>query len=138
MPFPDSDQIDAILRYLPILRRPGYLGSSGDPLTVTEKGVISMGEVALSEEMSQFMRDLYEQGFIVSFNWREWAEEGQRYVNNATLLNSASLETLQKLLTMHARMDRFISGGYFAEMISNGHMRAILERLSVIRREMHS
>lgn len=48
-------------------------------------------------------------------------------------MKKATLKTCIKLLTLHARKERFVDG-HFASMVQSGHITAILYRLSNLRR----
>jgi hypothetical protein len=48
------------------------------------------------------------------------------------LLKMADLKVLSRLLTSHVQNSRFVSG-HWASLIDSGHLRAILERIKVIR-----
>ena len=56
-------------------------------------------------------------------------------MEHSELLKMADLELLSRLLTAHTHNSRFASG-YWTTLIESGHLRAILERLKVIRDEM--
>lgn len=66
------------------------------------------------------------------FDWPGWQTEAQRYFADPDLLASADVATLQKLVTTLVRAERF-SGGYLAQAIDSGRIRAILRRLQAIR-----
>ncbi len=79
-----------------------------------------------------FMRTLYENNFVQSFDWGEWQEEGTRLYQHPELLAGADLETCVKILTLHARKDRFC-GGHLGEMVRCGHILAVLRRIQELR-----
>lgn len=142
-PFPDDAlttgessalgaRIDAITRYLPALETPGAAGrwEGGDE---SEPGVIQMPWFSYSEEVLAFIQACYENDWVDSaFNWVEWQDDALRYWDSPDLLADASPQTLQRLLTVHLRKDRFVEG-HLASAIENGHLAAILHRLQHIR-----
>ena len=88
-----------------------------------------------TREVEEFISTLRNEGFIVLFDWPTWSNDANRLVSHPELLNSATLDMLQKLLTTHLRKERFCSG-HIAGMIGNGNILAILQRLATIRAEM--
>ena len=82
------------------------------------------------EQVDTFVQTLYALGFIVDFDWMGW-RDAETYMQNGELLSRASLEICVKLLTGHVRNDRF-SEGHLSQVISSGHILAILRRLESI------
>ena len=111
-------------------------------LDVFEKSGFSFGEVSarpgeiahasLAQEVLAFTEKLYETGFLIQFDWPEWQDVAETYVNDLSKLKTADVETLRKLLTLHVRKDRFCDG-HLLDMFESGHIAAILRRL----RELH-
>jgi hypothetical protein len=126
---PTPQQIDSILRFLPMFADPDAKHSRWH----TEKGVMPWCE--LSEVAGRFYRALYDDGFVVGFDWPGWQDKALSYFNSPEKLVSADLLTIRRLLTLHVRKDRFCEG-HFAEMLENGQIAAILQRLAVLRRVM--
>ena len=120
------EQLDAVLRFLPIFEQPGY----------------SFGEVhapegqfpfyAETREVLEFVQVLYQTEMVFPFNWNQWQDKARQYMVEPEMLASADLLTLRKLLTTHVRVDRF-SEGHLGEMLENGHITAILRHLQQIR-----
>lgn len=92
---------------------------------------LNLDPYCYSKEFNKFITSLYEQNFIISFDWPAWQNEAESFVNNPKLLILADISTLQKLFTTHVRNERFCSG-HLAAMIKNGHFLAIFNRLQVI------
>jgi O-acetyl-ADP-ribose deacetylase len=84
-----------------------------------------------SKEFHQFITFLYQENFIISFDWLAWQQQADSFVTNPELLTVADISTLQKLLTTHIRKERFCSG-HLAAMIDNGHLLLIFQRLQAI------
>lgn len=92
MPELTTQNIDAILRFLPIFEAPGFEFGRYDP----NGSVVTF--YTLGEDASRFYQVLYENNWIIKFPWMLW-EEGQRhYHERPTQLDSLDLETLRKLL----------------------------------------
>lgn len=70
--------------------------------------------------------------FVQPFDWGHWQPTALKLFEEPDRLSKATLETCIKLITLHVRNDRF-SGGHFGEMVSCGHIGAILKRLSQLR-----
>ncbi len=126
---PDRAQIDAVLLLLPELEQPG-----------AGKGEIYRLPGSLPHELNSPAVDrlhtaLGRNGFIQPFDWQAWGDRVREFMDNPALLDSADLETLCRLLTAHVRADRFIEG-HLNQVVTDGHIQAILRRLAVIRREM--
>jgi len=118
-------QVDAVLEFLPAFESPGYKFGEW-----TDAGYFSY-----SPEVDDLIRTLYEQNFLLPFDWTRWKEEAQRYRSGPGALETADLLTLRKLLTTHVRADRFVEG-HLASVLETGHVTAVLRRLKQIRGQM--
>jgi len=129
--FPELNaaEIEAVLAFRPIFEKPGAVfGEWQAPAG-------QMPYYSYSPDVTRFIATLYEENFIITFDWPSWKAAATGYMENLASLESADLLTLRKLLTTHARNDRFVEG-HFAGMLENGHVSAILRRLQVIRQAM--
>jgi len=88
-----------------------------------------------SNELNNFIKTLYRENFVISFDWVAWQDEAKCFINNPKLLDSADISTIQKLLTTHIRKERFCSC-HLATVINNGHILAIMNRLAAIAADM--
>ncbi|MEI8196052.1 MAG: DUF6508 domain-containing protein [Phycisphaerae bacterium] len=131
MTTPTPKQIDAILKHLPVLQNPS-LSVSKWHTGKDKDGTISMPMEVHSPEVGSLVADLYKYEFVADFDWPSWQRSAEKYVEDSGRLQRATLGTLVKLLTTHVRKDRFCEG-HFSEMVECGHIRAILERLAVLR-----
>ncbi len=84
------------------------------------------------EVMGSFIDTLYENKWIVPFDWSSWQDEAESYAEHPDKTASASVKTIQKLLTTHVRKDRFCEG-HLDAMVENGHIAALLRRLKDLR-----
>ena len=123
---PTKKQIDAILPYLDRLTGEGF----SDGTWQSPPGQIPCFD--FSESVSEFHQALYDNGWIVPFDWGAWHESAQEYVENPGKIESADAETIQKLFMTHVRMDRFCEG-HLAAMFENGHIVHLLRRLRELR-----
>lgn len=69
------------------------------------------------------------------FNWTAWQREAARLVKDPDALSKADLVTIQKLLFLHWRKERYCIG-HWAAAHSCGHLAAIARRLGVLAEEM--
>jgi len=120
-------QIDGILPYLKVFETPGF--SFGH--FVNKPG--TFGWFDFSEQAGAFESDLYRYGWVQPFDWTTtWLDEFSKYVNDPAMVESADVETIRQLLTMHARAERF-GEGQLCVMYESGHLTALLRRLKAIR-----
>jgi len=88
------------------------------------------------EVVMEFVQILYDNDWVTpNFDWTEWQESAKQYVESPKMIESANTMTSQRLLTTHARADRFCEG-HLASMFENGHLLALLRRLQVLWSEM--
>ncbi len=123
------DGLDRILAFMPIFERPSA------SLYEVRPDLSMMDPYVYAPEFTQFIQGLYRENLVIDFNWVAWKDEAAKYLKNSSQINSADLETLQKLITTHVRADRFNSG-HLAQMVESGHILAILRRLATIRGQM--
>ncbi len=119
--------IDAVLTFL------SYFENTKNTFFTTSDSWIDPYDY--SPTVQDFIGILYDEGFIRPFDWGAWQGEPMKYFEDPASLDSADLDTISKLLTLHVRKDRFC-GGHLADMIESGHILAILRRLKAIREEM--
>jgi Family of unknown function (DUF6508) len=131
---PDRDDIEAILAWEPVLRRPAPELFEWQPSRRRDDGVHTMPYVEFAPEFLGFLKALGHHRFLVPFAWPAWAEEGMAIQRDPARLREADLPTIVRLFTMHVRADRFMEG-HLAEAIERGWLLALLERLRSIARE---
>jgi hypothetical protein len=120
-----SASIQALVDFLPLLESADF--SPGE--LKTPEGQLPY--FAYSKQVDAFISALYKHGWILGSDWSAWQEQAEAYVRDPDSLKNASAETLRKLLTTHARKDRFCDG-HLAVMFQNGHLVAVLRRLKDI------
>ena len=123
-------QIDALARFLPVFRKPGYRFARQMPPRV-KGGVVYLQPLRYSREVNAFLSALYREKVVLTFDWVSWQSAGQAYLRPSNIAR-AKLPTLQRLLTLHARKERFCEG-HLGEMLSRGHIQRILARLLELR-----
>ena len=80
--------IRAVLKYIP------YLQETNDNFVEyhgCHKGIISIPHVVYSGEIDDLIRDLYENGFVYSFDWPSWQEEAVKLYENCDFLLEADI-----------------------------------------------
>jgi hypothetical protein len=120
-----AERIDDLLLFLPLFES-GRLPEG--PSLRSRDGAISIDD----GDDHGFVEALYAGGWVTPFDWVAWKDEAEAFVGDPKRLESASLSEVEKLLTTHARQDRFCSG-HIAAMAECGHLTAILHRLRAIR-----
>lgn len=130
--------IDAILEFLPLLE--SLAGRYGEvhPAVVTQEDpkMITAGWVSLHEPVSRFLEALYDNHWVVSFDWPRWYKTAKCY-ERPEVLARADLEVIRRLLTVHAR-EEYGCNGHLLTVLESGLIAGILQRLRTIRQEMGS
>lgn len=119
-----------------VLAARALLNTDDKPLYKLQHEPLSAHPYVYSDELKRFISVLRNEGFVsTSFEWATWREHAQQYIEDPEKVASASLTTIQRLFTLHVRLDRF-NGGHFAEMLENSHIEALLDRLAELRDEL--
>lgn len=111
-------------RALKIISRPNFR-FFGKPPNV-HGGMLSLGDY--SRATDQFAKIIIGSQLLITFDWTKWQREAAGYIKDKARLKRASAVTLRKLLTLHFRKERFVTG-HLETMITCGHIPAILARL---------
>lgn len=123
------DGVDRVLSYLPVFER------QPSELYEVDVAVSMLDPYVYAPEVEQFVQTLYQEGFVIQFDWTTWQREAEEFINHPERVQTADLRTIQKLLTTHVRAERFCSG-HLAHTIQTGHILTILNRLAEIRSHM--
>lgn len=134
-PDPSPEDIDAVLRFLPLLEEPGFDPGTMRAGTDHADGAVEAPKFVFNPALTEMIDALYAHHWISDFDWSEWEVVAERYVKNPGLLHDAGLGTIRKLFTTHVRMDRF-SEGHLGEVARAGHLLAVLRRLKEVRTAM--
>jgi hypothetical protein len=130
LPTVAAKQIDAILPFLERFESAGF--SAG----IWKGPEGQMPWFDFDEAVMEFQKALYDHGWVTpAFDWTEWQQPAQEFVNSQEKVDKADLPTILKLFTAHVRADRFCEG-HLAAMFENGHIVALLRRLKAIRNMM--
>ena len=123
-----SLRFERLLAFLPFFEYPGAAPDEWAGGGRTGK-VMSMPRLDYEREARKLMKVLYEDGWIVDFDWPAWQSKASYYYRHPERLSEATLPMLRRLLTVHARQDR-LSTGHVAAMIGGGHILEILRRIA--------
>lgn len=117
--------VEAVLGLLPQLEAAERPLSRPPP---TEGGAIRIEANVEQRILHELRRALYDANLIQSFDWSAWQEVAEGYFETPERLATADLGVIVRLLTLHARKDRFCDG-HLGSMCDCGHLQAILRRL---------
>lgn len=106
--------------------------AGGEP---DEHGVIQMPYVAYSQATIRFVEEMYEVGWVFSFDWPRWSAspDGKRLLSGPEAIASASAVDLARVITTIVRADRF-SDGALADAFERGMLTAIARRAGELAR----
>ncbi len=54
-----------------------------------------------SKEFNRFITSIYQENFVIDFDWQAWQNKAHRFVTEPELLTLADIATLQKLFATH-------------------------------------
>lgn len=127
-----STRFDRLLAFLPDFEAPTPSGE-WDGGERQADGAIIMPWFKQADFLDRFVAACYEGDWVrPQFDWSAWQPEAARYEKDPTLVASADVETLERLLTCHIRADRFVEG-HLGAMVESGQITAILRRLRQLR-----
>ncbi len=126
---PTYQEMQALVAYLPILYADGFKPvirwQGGDQ---DKDGIYRLPWPEYNPVVEEFYR------LVASGSWLDYGyrpEEAAKMLHDEELIKSASLAQIKTMLTFCVRGERF-SDGHWAEMIENGSIRKILERINVL------
>jgi len=126
--------VDAILAFLPRLQALDPASSARWPefkQTSAREFLLDRGED--HPLVTELIKALYDHGLVRNFDWPKWKPKAEQIYERSELLKKVTMKTCVKLLTLHARTDHFMDR-HFAAMVQSGHISAILNRMSELRR----
>jgi hypothetical protein len=129
---PTLQDIDELTAYLPRLYAEGF-----SPVVRWEGGEkLKDGSITLPYPKYDPLVDEFFQA--VSSRWLDHEynpEQAYQMLRDERALTTVSLEQIKSMLTFCVRGERF-SDGHWGEMIEQGYIRRLLERLNEIKREL--
>lgn len=131
--FPDVQQIETLISYLPRLYAPGFSPidrwDGGEQL---KDGSFTLPYPKYHPLVEEFYRHISSDGWL---DYQYDPDQAYKMLNDEQAVQNASLEQIQTMLTFCVRGERF-SDGHWGYMIEKGYIRRILERLKAIRAGM--
>ena len=127
---PTLQEIEALTAFLPRLYAEGF-----SPVRKWDGGRQNDGTFTLPyPDYDPLVEEFYR---TVSGSWLDYEyhpEQAHRMLKDENLVKTASLSQIKIMLTFCVRGERF-SDGHWAEMIEQGHICRLLERLNEIKAE---
>ena len=108
--------------FAPIIHEPGISGKTDS------RDELDAPWVEWPKILDELAGAIRASGLIQEFDWMSWDAEARRYYEDPALLNTADLDILGKLLTLHVSIDQAVTG-HLAGVCSSGHLQAVLRRL---------
>ena len=130
---PTLDEIETLTSYLPRLYADGF--SSVDQWYPSEKlkdGSFTLPYPRYNPLVDEFFSHVSGDGWL---DYEYNPETAYEMLKDENLVKSASLEHIKTMLTFCVRGERF-SDGHWEEMIRQGYIRRLLERLNEIKSEL--
>jgi hypothetical protein len=128
---PTLQEIEALTAYLPRLYAEGF-----SPIRKWNGGKQADGTYTMPyPDYDPLIEEFYR---TVSGSWLDYnynPEQAYQMLKDENLVKTASLSQIRTMLTFCVRGERF-SDGHWAEMIAQGHIRRLLERLNEIAQQL--
>lgn len=126
---PTPEQIDELLRFLPLFEEPGraFIESWAGGET-TEDGAITMPYPVYADDVHEFFR------LAGQPCWSDYGYEPRhvwRMLQDDDFIGNASLDEVRTMLTYCVRGERFCDG-HWGAMLESGRVQALLRRLEVL------
>ena len=126
-----TSRLKALAAFLPVIEEPDF--SAGEMVFPSDlpDGTARIPYAVRSDTVTRFVDMLYEENWIVSFNWPEWLETDEArnlFESNGTALEKASEEQLSRMLTFCERRCRFGWGDPLLEDFESGLIARIVRR----------
>ena len=131
-PRPTLEQIEALTSYLPRLYADGF--SPVERWEGGEKrkdGLMTLPYPTYDPLVEEFFRLVSSDGWL---DYEYNPEQASQMLKDEDAVKTASLEQIRTMLTFCVRGERF-SDGHWGEMIEQGYIRRLLERLNEIKSE---
>jgi len=126
---PTNAEIDELTQFIPRLYRKNFR-------PIKEWKGVDRAEESITFPWPEYEKDVVEFMEVASKDcWLDYQyvpEEASKMLGDVESIKDASLEDIKAMLTFCIRRERFVDG-HFASMIEEGKMKAILDRLVVLR-----
>jgi len=131
---PTYQEIEALTAFLPRLYAEGF-----SPVTSWEGGKQKDGSFQLPyPQYHNLVHEFFHA--VAGESWMDYEykpEQAYQMLKDEELVRTASLSQIKTMLTFCLRGERF-SDGHWAQMIEEGHIRRLLERLNEIKLDLQN
>lgn len=131
---PYSEDVAAVAGFAEVFESPDFVAGSWTHPSSGPDGVIQMSYWEPHPDVRRWHDSLYRHGMVLpDFDWSaaDWRDSMARLQADPSLLESADLETVRKVLTTAARADRF-NEGYLDSLFETGVAQAATRRLGAL------
>jgi hypothetical protein len=129
---PSLQDIETLTAYLPRLYAPGFSPVVKWEGGKNKDGTYTMPYPTYDPLVDEFFRAVSGGGWL-DYNYNP--EQAWKMIKDESLIRTASIVQIRSMLTFCVRGERF-SDGHWEQMIQEGHIRRLLERLNVIKSEL--
>ena len=129
---PSLQDIETLTAYLPRLYAPGFSAVVKWEGGKNKDGTYTMPYPTYDPLVDEFFRAVSGGGWL-DYNYNP--EQAWKMIKDESLIRTASIVQIRSMLTFCVRGERF-SDGHWEQMIQEGHIRRLLERLNVIKSEI--
>ena len=129
---PTLQDIEALTAYLPRLYAAGFSPVKKWNGGKQKDGTFTLPYPDYDPLVDEFFRTLSGGGWL-DYNYNP--EQAWKMIKDENFIKTATLSQIKSMLTFCVRGERF-SDGHWEQMIKEGHIRRLLERLNVIKSEL--
>ena len=129
---PSLQDIETLTAYLPRLYAPGFSAVVKWEGGKNKDGTYAMPYPTYDPLVDEFFRAVSGGGWL---DYDDTPEQAWKMIKDESLIRTASIVQIRSMLTFCVRGERF-SDGHWEQMIQEGHIRRLLERLNVIKSEL--
>lgn len=124
-----ESRLAGLAAFLPVFEQEGFKFGEWAGGNRLECGAIQMPWYKLSDEAMRFYEAVYNLEWVVAFNWGKWSEtdESRYFFDNPGRIEHATVEQIEKLITVCIRSDRFVEGA-LEGAFEDGYLTAIVRR----------
>lgn len=135
---PAREDLLAVCTFARRFDDPGFVAGKWASLEPREDGMRMLECWVPSEAVARWQAGLYERNIVLPFDWMEprWARRMGRYHEDPSLLDSAQLITIRRVLTTLVRAERFCDGTLgvaFERGVPQAAMRRMVDLIDAIR-----
>ncbi|HEX5836790.1 MAG TPA: DUF6508 domain-containing protein [Anaerolineales bacterium] len=129
---PTLQDIEALTSFLPRLYAPGFSPVVKWEGGKNKDGTYTMPYPTYDPLVDEFSRAVSRRGWL---DYEYNPEQAWKMIKDEHFIKTATLSQIKTMLTFCVRGERF-SDGHWEQMIKEGHVRRLLERLNVIKSEL--